>query len=336
MEIRPFDFVKEADAFCQLYRTVYGKPVDGNYVKWKFIDDPAGPAFGYGAWEGKTLVGFVALTPYLFTGNGKKMMASQGADTMVLREHRGRGLFAKMTGILLAEMNKRQWHFRYSAPGKLSYSGYIKKLGHKNLTNLPYWVKIRPLNYVKHKMDITPEEEKSPVDIMANNGHEVLPVAEFGTEHDSFWEMLNATVTFGIIKNAEYLNWRYARHPLHRHDILECRTEGRLSGYAVLRGGNLLELSALGESSRDLLLKASEIIWDRSNCIMSHGWFMGDEAIEDALKNNGWLNYGFKIRPFGLYPAQPLIYYPNPNLIDQMSTFTSGQWRFSMGDIDCM
>ncbi|MFH0945617.1 MAG: GNAT family N-acetyltransferase [Planctomycetota bacterium] len=68
---------------------------------------------------------------------------------------------------------------------------------------------------------------------------EVRSVEEFGAEAEDLWRRCSNEVGTGIVRDAAYLNWRYARHPDHDHLLLEARdrNHGSLRGIAVLREG---------------------------------------------------------------------------------------------------
>jgi predicted N-acetyltransferase YhbS len=151
-DIKPFDFRRDWKQFCQLYQKTFGREVNKAYCDWKFLNNPFGEAFGFAAWDNNKLIGFVSVWPLRFCFDGEEIIACSGADTMVDIEYRKQGLFTKLTQILLEEMNKRGWLFRYSAPGIMSYPGYIKKLNHQLIGNLPYRVKLHPARMIYKKL----------------------------------------------------------------------------------------------------------------------------------------------------------------------------------------
>jgi hypothetical protein len=283
------------------------------------------------------LVGFAAVWPIKFIYKSIYIEACAGGDTMVLKEYRGKGIFTRIARKLLNEVNHRKLYFRYSAPGKMSYQGYIKKLNHQSVATLPYWIKVSPANYIKQKLGHKNSGEPDKGLLFDQGGMVVTMVNSFSAEHDAFWEKTKDNMVLGILKSAAYLNWRYARHPLYSHTLLECRRRGELTGYAVIRGCNLLELCSGGsaEVCRALLV-AADNIWNKENSVMRHGWFLGEPLLERELRENGWLKYDLGSRPFGLYPAQPLICYVNPGIEQAKAALKKENWRFSMGDVDCM
>lgn len=336
IDIKSFDFRKNWCQFCGLYHAVYGRPVDQAYVNWKFLENPAGEAFGYGAWDSDRLVGFVSLTPYRVCINGEEHTASQGADTMVDAEYRGQGLFTKLTQNLLDEMNKRGWLWRYSAPGHMSYTGYVNKLGHRLVAVLPYLVKLRPRLILKTMLRLGGKSKENIGFRMGYHSYRVRMVKEFDERFDQLWERTKNDHHISVVKSSSYLKWRYTRHPLHRHQILSVEDQGRMKGFTVLRGGNLLEM--YGEVDSDLyktMAKAIEKVWRSQGQGISHAWMLGDRLAFQALKNRGWTEWRSRFRLFGLYPRQQLIVYPNPGQDKAILALKPGYWKFSMGDIDC-
>lgn len=337
IDIRQFDFKGDWSQFCRLYHAVYGRPVDQAYVNWKFLENPAGEALGYGAWDKDKLVGFTAIWPYRFIINGEISMACQGGDTMVHASYRGQGIFTKMALNLLEKMIQLDWLFRYSTPSKMSYPGYISKLGHRFIAELPYYVKVRPVFYIKYALGIMSRENVTTGFRMGYHSYRVRLEKEFDERFDLLWERTRNDHRINVVKTSAYLNWRYTKHPLHKHQILTVEDEGRLKGFAVIRGGNLLEM--YGEVDTDAyktLAKALRRIWRSQGQDMSHAWFLGDRlAVQALIKNNKWREWRHRCRPFGLYQPQPLIVYPNPGQKKAALALKAGNWRFTMGDIDC-
>lgn len=70
-------------------------------------------------------------------------------------------------------------------------------------------------------------------------GVETHRADRFGADVDELWKTCSAEVNTGTIRDAWYLNWRYADHPDVQHVLLEARDEagGGLRGVAVLREG---------------------------------------------------------------------------------------------------
>ena len=77
--------------------------------------------------------------------------------------------------------------------------------------------------------------------------------AECGEEFDALDARLARGRPVVGVRDAAYLNWRYLRNPVWKHEILCARADGRLVGYAVLRRTNTDTVSLVdlqGEHTR--------------------------------------------------------------------------------------
>jgi len=92
---------------------------------------------------------------------------------------------------------------------------------------------------------------------------DVQPIKVFEPEATALWDRLASTLGGGTRRSAEYLNWRYARHPLWAYRCFEARESGRLVGFAVyhveavrdlpVKVGRLVELVATPPAAEALL-----------------------------------------------------------------------------------
>jgi hypothetical protein len=336
-DIKPFDFRRDWKPFCQLYQKTFGREINKAYCDWKFLNNPFGEAFGFGAWHRDKLAGFVCVWPLRFWFREEEITACSGGDTMVDIEYRKQGLFTKLTQILLEEMNKRRWLFRYSAPGIMSYPGYIKKLNHHLIGILPYRIKLHPLRMVRKKFFKNLTKEIRSDFVCTYQKLTVRTLDKFDNRFDLLWSDTKRQFDLCVQRSSSFLNWRYCQHPFYSYWILSCEDRGDPVGFAVIRGGNLVEL--WGRKNLNVymaLLSSAEKLWKIAGQDITHTWFMGDDLIDTALKKNGWRNYPYRRRPFGLYREQPLIYYCNPGFENSRILFEGATWRFSMGDVDSM
>jgi hypothetical protein len=337
IDIRPFDFRRDWKPFCQLYQKTFGHEVNKTYCDWKFLNNPFGEAFGFAAWDSDKLIGFVSVWPLRFCFDGEDIIACSGGDTMVDIEYRKQGLFTRLTQILLEEMNKRGWLFRYSAPGTMSYPGYIRKLNHRLIDILPYRVKFHPGRMIYKKLFNTPNKKIDNHFSCSYHDLTVRTLDKFDDAFDQLWEDTKSQFRLSVQRSSRFLNWRYCQHPFYSYLILSCEDKKDLVGFAIIRGANLVELWGKQDLSVYMaLLNSAEKLWKTADQAMTHSWFTGDPLIDIALKNNGWRNYTFRKRILGLYLEQPLICYGNPNFRNSTAIFDSSIWRFSMGDVDSM
>jgi len=88
--------------------------------------------------------------------------------------------------------------------------------------------------------DMTTALEASQTDAPANiAGLVTRTVLRFDADVDELWERCRLEVGTGVVRNASYLNWRFADHPDVAYTLLEVRSSrtNRLEGVAVYREG---------------------------------------------------------------------------------------------------
>lgn len=62
---------------------------------------------------------------------------------------------------------------------------------------------------------------------------EAVPVAGFGPEFDELWASAVARIEAGVVRDANYLSWRYLHNPVYSYVRLAWRSGGRLRGLMV-------------------------------------------------------------------------------------------------------
>lgn len=66
-------------------------------------------------------------------------------------------------------------------------------------------------------------------------GATVKPVNRFSDDATILWDKTWGASAAGTRRSAEFLNWRYTRHPVFNYRLFEARRNGQLSGLAVYR-----------------------------------------------------------------------------------------------------
>lgn len=100
ISLRPFDRVVE-EGYRRLFPGDPDKAAD--VLKWRFQDNPHGPAKFAAAMEGDNLVGMIALVPTRLV-NTAACSGYQAVDTAVEASQRGKGLFVKIGNAAQAQL----------------------------------------------------------------------------------------------------------------------------------------------------------------------------------------------------------------------------------------
>lgn len=104
----------------------------------------------------------------------------------------------------------------------------LQELGvEKNLAQPANWIG----NFLLQACDYRMANNRSTWDIARHEG-------ECGEEFTALWKRIPPRNGIEIQKSAEYLNWRYLRHPSVRYHVLTARKAGDMQGYLVFTCGH--------------------------------------------------------------------------------------------------
>lgn len=122
-------------------------------------------------------------------------------------------------------------------------------------------------------------------------------ITVFAPDATDVWDRLAGAVGAGTRRTAEYLNWRYARHPVWTYRCFEVRARGQLHGFAVyhvepvrdtpVTVGRLVELVA-DPPAADALVRA--VLEDaRAQGVALVDFFCSSPQVAPVLRAHGFL-----------------------------------------------
>jgi len=356
MTISPFDFTKHWTQYCGLHHEARGKPVDQAFINWKYLDNPAGQALVYGIWENNKqtssgfdensmssaeplsltnygrLVGFAALIPQRFCVKGEEHIAGLREDLVAPGLNR-EDIVVNLTERLLEDMKARGWLWSYHIADKKDAAVYINKLGHTKVAEIPYWVKVRKWRLVKKWLGLKGRPKETAGFRMAYHSYRVRMVREFDDRFDQLWDRCKNEYPIAIAKDAKYLKWRYLDHPIDHHQVLTVEDQGKLKGFAVLKGGDLLELFCdVDTDAYKTLVKAAEKVWRSTGQDISRTYSLGNRLAESALKINGWKEGTCQPSLFNTRSLRPLIVLPVSGQSISALGLKKANWRIAVAE----
>jgi len=158
------------------------------YCRWQFLEGPAGPAaMRIIESEGRPVSLYVGTQKLLWV-DGRVMPCFMIQDVLTHPDFRGRGFLNHMARAFLAEMNETGIP-GFTFPNKLSENSFRRTA----------WTELMPI----------------PLRLAATRADAVTaefllnPVESFGAEAAAIWAA--AGLRIGVLRDAAFLNWRYAR-----------------------------------------------------------------------------------------------------------------------------
>lgn len=288
--------------------------------RWKFKgENPAGDSLNYVAeFEGE-LVSYFAVIPMRYWINEEKIRGSHSIAMMVKPEWQNRGLIKYVADQLLREVDNQNISFTYGFPNDNAYELHVKHLGYSDISMQVSFEKIMPLD----------------IEVNLNHFSSTLKfqqIESFDEAADHLWEEAKEYFKVIVIRNANFLNWRYIARPDVPYFAYGAYNQGKLVGYCILKlyredqllRGHFIDLFTIPgkqEYGRFLVQNGLEF-FKKARVSEVTLWMQGSLFFQEILEE-----YGFKegtSRPmicrFSLEPDKfkPIL--------------TKDNWYFTMGD----
>jgi GNAT superfamily N-acetyltransferase len=196
---------------------------------WKFRDNPTGQIHTMvAAHEAAGIVGAYVTLPVMATIEGKRRIAGQCVDLFVLPDYRRHGprpgLFVN-----LALAHYELWGGKAAHQNSFHYGWPIAtwRIGQKYLR---YEI-VRDWDFLFRELPPGGFPARSTAGELAVRG-----VNRFGADTDALWAEFEKTTQLAIVRDAKYLNWRYADACDVAYELFECRerSSNRLRGIAIV------------------------------------------------------------------------------------------------------
>lgn len=295
--------------------------------QWKFRDNPTGQVHTMLAvHERDGLVGAYVTLPVRTMVDGQERIAGQCVDLWVLPEHRRAGprpgLFVN-----LALAHYDLWGGKQAHQNSFHYGWPIAtwRIGQKYLR---YEI-IRDWDFLFR------EVPPGGLPARATSADlEVRTVARFAADTDALWTANQNATKLAIVRDARYLNWRFADAHDATYELLECRERhsGRLRGIAV-------------QAKRDFVVPNTSFLvdWlvpaddhDATVALVAHAerraTATGATALATLFQHRDPRFLGFQKLGFLVYGT---IYFQVVIPFDQQDTyFYRDEWYHTLGDSD--
>lgn len=200
-----------------LFELAFGRPMQLAYWEWRFNNNPAGKHMIKLMWEGKKLIGHYAVSPVFLSLENSKILSTLSMATMTHPKFGGMGIFGQLANALYEELeNNLNVKAIWGYPNNNSHYGFIKNLK---------WFDLGQQSHLIVKAE----------KIKAESIQQIGTFLTFTDEHANL--IITATSQFpvAVIRNKEYLNWRYVDNPTSVYDKFEYRQGNELIGFVVVK-----------------------------------------------------------------------------------------------------
>jgi hypothetical protein len=213
---------------------------------WLYCQNPHGRARVWLATDStRAVVGMLSAVPRRFFLRGEEVEGWILADCCMAEGYRSLGPALTLQRRCLQEAAARGIRFCCDFPSASMMAVY----GRLGIPAFGWMIRLaRPLGGRAAAAGGDPRRRPARARALALLGgraldavHGIVAARPGATPHDGrcgeeFTQLARraARDTACVARSADYLNWRYIRHPLHRHRLLTVRRDGGLLGYAVI------------------------------------------------------------------------------------------------------
>jgi N-acetylglutamate synthase-like GNAT family acetyltransferase len=295
MDIRPAE-TKDIPAIIELLKVCLGEeliPKSEAYWRWKHIDNPFGVSPVLLAFSADTLIGVRAFMHWKWQADDQIYQTVRAVDTATHPAHQGKGIFKKLTLMLLEECKKEGIQFVFNTPNKNSKPGYLK-MGWQEAGKLAVSFRCnKPLSFIMHATGLKKFARTSnELDINGLSYFLDNPSLAALLEKDRSNQPLISTQ-----RSVEYLRWRYQRVKVVDYYAAGVETDNQLRALVLYRikpgkAGNEMRITDIFLESAKYRQEVTTLISNRvklhnaeyMTVSGTHRWILNDVLSLHGLK----------------------------------------------------
>lgn len=325
---------------------------------WECAKSPMGHLTTVAEHDGQ-IVGKMSLVLVRTNVGNETFVGSQAVELVVHPSFRRQGMFQAIGKHLLSEAGREGIPVSYGFPNKPAHSGHLK-YGWFDVCNIPVFIKFLDTRkalrwYMVRKYDIIRVLNKSRIFrfalgyflravavgvdliLMTLRGvgrsfgpekAKITRVHRFDQRFDDFWEDVSKYHGIIVVRDSNYLNWRYFEKPSSEYTVFAVEKNNKISGYVILRlgeaSGTIIDILACPDKSvigyllseTTQYLKRKKANW--VTCVM-----LPDELYYRALKENGFIP---------IASENPVIGRVNNTQVSESFVKDFRNWHISLGD----
>jgi len=316
---------------------------------WIDKDNPAGTGMIWLAEHDGKIIGHSSIIPVVMKVGTEVVTGFQSIGTMTHPSYRRQGIYETLAKKVYSEAERTGIHIGYRFPNENSYPIAIKKLdwfdiGHIRPTIRIYDVESTVRRRIKNRfvarlfilgarawLQLISRQKKTCL----INGLTITQIPSFDERINEFWPRVSSQAQIMVVRNKDYLNWRYVAVPDVNYLIYIAEEAGQICGYLVLRclqqnelkTGIIFDILAQSEEIAQCLISKAVERCEQERVDFINGSMIANKIYLKALRRNSFIAIPFiKGSNFCAYSSSPhiskdFLKYP-------------GNWLVQLGDSD--
>ena len=308
----------DEEGIYELDRSVHGE-IQGKdqwlkWWHWKYRHNPAGAFLIWLAEADGKLVSQYAINGVKIKIGDEIITGSQSVDTMTHPHYRGKGIFSTLSRQVFSDAGERGIDIVYGFPNQMTSwhrecwlevgarSTMIKPLNPENIlaqyisNKFLLKICIAAMSFVIKALYRTQKPPEA-------NGLTINRISAFDERINDLWEKVSDDYEIIVVRDKEYLNWRYIDIPSVDYAIYVAETEGQIMGYTVLRCekqrgllfGHIFEFvvpSGYELIAQSLILKAVDFFREEKADLVLYR-MIADRTVFKTVRKSGFISLPF-------------------------------------------
>lgn len=338
--------------FHEVFKKYMGKTESFKHWNWEYKENPNKHLFILLAIDNDKIVGHYSVIPIKMKIKNEELIASLSLDTMTHENYRGRGIFPLLANKLYSDIGKLGVPFTYGFPNIYSINPIIKKCGWFEIAEVPiYFLPLNFSNLIKHyiKSRIFSKYIGDLLNFIINllikkyqipSNFKILRIKQIDKKFDELWNSIKSEIKIGVIRDNNYLNWRYFQKPEENYCIFAIFDNTTLKGYIVLkieiryglRIGLIIDILTVPSKLKyeDYLINYSIFYFKKKNVDIISAIMLPHSRYFASLIHNKFLKMIKLLLPEKIFFGARL----NNDMLDMQFIKNQKNWYLTWGDID--
>lgn len=322
-----------------------GSPKKEENIEWQFFQNTESNCFveiAFDEQNNKT-AGIYAVSCVKFKVGDNNYLGTQSLDTITDIDYRGKGLFILLSNNVYKNADNGGVALVYGFPNGNSIHGFVKKLEWNVLDPVPFLIKPLKSKYFTDKIKpikFLPNLNLSFSKLKKSKRYSISEETNFPSEVNKIWKQFSSHFKVAIVRDQNYLNWRYIKKPNENYRIAHCRNQNNeYVGFIVFaikekhngKIGYIMEFiyNPVNVEVGKLLLNYSinAIKKENADCVLA--WCLEHSPNYSMLKKEFFFNMPDKLRPIELHFGARCF---NTELKEEV--YNRENWYISYSDSD--
>ncbi len=204
-----------------LWKAAFEKEISPALWRWKYLENPYNLQIALCVNEDGTILVMYGGIPYRTNWKGKTVCVTHLADIMSHPVCRGTGLFVR-AGAAFFDLfaGPEATIFYYGFPGKFHFDIGEKYLEYTALKGGVGFLTARTAHLASR---------------VTRFGGQIEQISDIDNSFDRLWKRCRDNYPFALVRDADFLRWRFFKHPLRKYELWGYRSYFKkgLKAYAV-------------------------------------------------------------------------------------------------------